>query len=103
MAANQDFADLKAQYARWSSEDLLRVVNAPQDYRPAAVDAAREILAQRDPAELAVLATTVIPAVQEAKGRSRRANEAWTWIGFGWVARLALAALGVALLRLVPR
>lgn len=39
-------------------------------------------------------------AVQEAKGRSRRADEAWAWVGYGWIARLVVTLLGVAIARL---
>lgn len=121
---------MRAHYAQWSDEDLLRVVNAPQDYRAAAVQAAREILTQRDPTELAALTSTVvadleqeeaakqqvaeeplgtlaktmcfvfcgIPGIlfaawQESKGRSRRSREAWTWLGYGWLARIGLASV----------
>src|SRR5690349_7342821 len=133
MTANQDFEELKAEYARWSNEDLLRVVKVPADYRPAAVEAEREILTQRDPAEVAALAPVVVQtldaeqetrhklaeqplstgakvfcfvfcgfpgiifaAVLEGRGRSRRAHEAWTWVAYGWLARVLFVALGVA-------
>lgn len=138
MAANQDFEDLKAEYARWSNESLLRVVHAPDEYRPAAVQAANAVLAQRNPAEVAALTPSIVQtldeeyerrqeiadaplgtgakalcfifcgipgivfaAIQEAKGRSRRADTAWRWVMYGWLVRMLLAALGFGLFRLV--
>ena len=70
--ADRDLEELRAQYAHWPTEDLLRVVNAPQDYRQAAVQAAQEILAQREPGELAGLTTTVIGDLKEEQATKQR-------------------------------
>jgi len=53
------------------------VVNAPQAYRQAAVQAAQEILARRDPSDLSTLTTTVNADLhQEQETKQRIADEA---------------------------
>ena len=44
--------ELRNKYRGWSTEDLQRIVAESQDYRPEAVEVVRDILANRDPAEL---------------------------------------------------
>ena len=132
--SDRDLNELREQYAHWATEDLLRVIHSPRDYRPQAVQAAQEILAQREPSDLTALTTAVVEeldqerqikdklseeplstfgrvlcfvfcgipgivfaAYQEAKGRSRRAGEAWKWVGYGWLARVGLVIIGLLL------
>jgi len=49
-----DLEQLRRQYRDWPTEDLLRLVAERESYRPEAVHVVREILAARDPAEVAV-------------------------------------------------
>jgi hypothetical protein len=129
-----DLQGLRERYAHLSTEELLRVIHAPQDYRQEAIQVAKGILAQRQPQDLDALTTAVIAdlsqeqevrhglaeeplgplakglcfvfcgipgiafaAYQGSKGKARRSREAWTWVGFGWAARVGLGLLSLAL------
>ena len=39
------------------------------------------------------IAGIAIAVYQGSKGHSRRASDAWTWVGFGWLARVVLFVL----------
>ena len=130
MPTTRELDDLRRRYEGWSTEDLLRVIHAPGDYRPEALEIAREVLAVRNvpldgPAVEMVVAELereravaqeladqplgkglrvicflfcgipgiAIAAYQISKGHTRRAQEAWTWIGFGWLTRVVVSLL----------
>ncbi len=74
--SDRDLRELREHYAHWSTEELLRVVHAPKDYRPEAVQAAQQILAQREPDEIAALTAAVIADLgQEQETRQRMVDE----------------------------
>ena len=63
----RDFDALKHQYEGWATDDLLRVVHAPDEYRPEAIAIAREILAIRNVALESPAAEQVVAQLQAAK------------------------------------
>jgi len=67
-----ELEQLRKQYQVLSTWDLLRVLGASQDYRPEAVQAAREVLATRDKAELEALTPTVRGELDGEHEASRR-------------------------------
>ncbi len=116
--SDRDLEELRDQYRDWPTEDLLQVVAESDSYRPEAVRVVREILATRDPAEVAALTEVVaaeqhhkevvaseplswglkvaclvfcglpgiaIAVIQESGGKTRRARDAWRWVGYGVV------------------
>ena len=67
MSSDREIEDLRKRYLAWSTPDLLRVVTAAQDYRPEAVQIAREILATRDQTEVGALTETVQTELQHKR------------------------------------
>ncbi len=77
MGPDRELEELRIQYQGWS--DLLRVVAASQDYRPAAVQVAREVLATRDQVEVGALTQSVRAELQdEGEEKQRLADEPLT-------------------------
>lgn len=75
MSFDRDIQELRSQYANWSTEDLLRVLAASQDYRPGAVTVAREVLATRDPAEVTGLTEPVRAQLEDERAAQARAAD----------------------------
>ena len=127
MSAQKELSELKERYRRAATEDLLRVIHSSQDYRPEAVELAREVLVTRDLSQEGITVDAVVSQLEEesaakqqlaeeplgvglkivcflfcglpgilfatyqgATGRSQRAREAWSWVGYGWLARAML-------------
>jgi hypothetical protein len=65
-----DLVRLRNQYRTWSTEDLVRIVARREDYRPEAVQVVREVLADRDPAEIAT-ATAAVQRERQEQARSQ--------------------------------
>jgi hypothetical protein len=63
----RDLDALKRQYEGWATDDLLRVVHAPDDYRPEAIAIAREILAIRNVTPEGPAAEPVVAQLQADK------------------------------------
>ncbi len=79
MGPDRELEELRIQYQGWSTHDLLRVVAASQDYRPAAVQVAREVLATRDQVEVGALTQSVRAELQdEGEEKQRLADEPLT-------------------------
>jgi hypothetical protein len=79
LSADRELEELRIRYQGLSIHDLLRVVAASQDYRPAAVQVAREILAARDEAEVGAIAQDVRVELQdEDEEKQRLADEPLT-------------------------
>ena len=131
----RESVDLRKRFERTDTEELLRVVHSrPGDYRPEAVELAREVLATRDvalddPSTQVVLAELeqeravaddaatrpleswlkavcfvfcgipgiLIAVIQSGNGHTRRARDAWIWVGYGWLARVVLILVSVIL------
>ena len=101
LAADRELEEWKSRYQSISTHALLRVVAASQDYRPAAVQAAREVLATRNQAEFGAL-TQAVGAELGAEGeeKQRLADEPLTPVlsehkngGPAWTRRLETPAL----------
>jgi len=135
MTNTPESAELKQRFERKDTEALLRVAHArPGDYRPEAVELARQVLATRDvalddPSTQVVLAELeqervaagdeaaqrlsrglkplcfvfcgipgiLIAIVQGGNNHTRRAHDAWVWVGNGWLARIVLLFIGIIL------
>jgi hypothetical protein len=55
MSFDGEHDELRRRYEGWPTEDLLQVLGASHNYRPEAVQMAREVLATRDQAEIRAL------------------------------------------------
>ena len=78
MTTARDVEDLRREYSVWSTEDLLRVLQTAQDYRPEAVQVAREVLGSRDPSMVSALTESVPVQVQAGEAQQRAAEEPLT-------------------------
>jgi hypothetical protein len=63
----RELDELKRQYEGWSTDDLIRVVHTPQDYRPEAIEIARHILAVRNVAPQSAAEEMVVAQLQTEK------------------------------------
>jgi len=71
-----DLDRLRNQYRDWATADLVRIVADSESYRPDAVSVVREILAARDPTEVAALTDE---ADAEQRHREATASEPLGW------------------------
>jgi len=72
---------LRRRYEGWPTEDLLRVVHAVGDFRPEAVQVAREILAARNvPVDGATAEVVIAEVAEESAAAKRRHQGVGGWL-----------------------
>jgi hypothetical protein len=96
VTTERDLADLRQRYSNWSTEDLLRVLGASQDYRPEAIQIAREILATRDQSQVAELTPAVAADVQREGDVRQQQAEAPLGVGLKITCFLFCGIPGIA-------